>query len=196
MVKLYVRIKLFLRVKMPLILMIGLPDNSTAIDSSFYTPVNNPNVCNDLDILYTNADQFLNKRDDLCMFITGHEPDIILVTEVLPKVHTQTITKAGLSLHGYTIFTNFDFESPTHSSIRGVAIFVSLKLSATAINFDSSDFKDHLWIKIHLKGSDSLLIGCIYRSPSGDIINSTTSICDLLRSINGYSHLLICGDFI
>ena len=26
-------------------------------------------------------------------------------------------------------------------------------------------------------------------------MNSTTSICDLLRSINGFSHLLICGDF-
>ena len=31
-------------------------------------------------------------------------------------------------------------------------------------------------------------------SPSGDIVNNTTSICDLLRSINGFSHL-ICGDF-
>jgi len=46
-----------------------------------------------------------------------------------------------------------------------------------------------------LKGTDELFIGYIYRSPSGDIVHSTTSICDLLRSINGYSHLLICGDF-
>jgi len=46
-----------------------------------------------------------------------------------------------------------------------------------------------------LKGTDVLFIGCIYRSPSGDVVNSTASICDLLRSINGYSHLLICGDF-
>jgi len=27
------------------------------------------------------------------------------------------------------------------------------------------------------------------------MVNSTASICDSLRSINGYSHLLICGDF-
>ena len=65
----------------------------------------------------------------------------ILITEILPKVHSQIITKAGLSFHGY-ISTNFDFESPTHSGIRGVSIYVSLKLSATAINFDSSGFKD------------------------------------------------------
>ena len=37
-----------------------------------------------------------------------------------------------------------------------------------------------------------MIIGCVYRSPSGDITNSTISICNLLRSINGYSHLLIC----
>ena len=130
------------------------------------------------------------------MAITDNDPDIILITEVLPKTHSHTITKAGLSLHGYTIFTNFDLDSPTHmtNGIRGVAIFVSHKLSATEVNFDHNNFKDHLWIRIHLKGTDELLIGCIYRSPSGDIVNSTASICDLLRSINGYSHL-ICGDF-
>jgi len=81
------------------------------------------------------------------------------------------------------------------NGIHGVAIFVSHKLSTTEVNFDQNNFKDHLWIKIHLKGIDVLLIGCIYRSPYGDIVNSTTSICDLLRSINGYSYLLICGDF-
>ena len=48
------------------------------------TSISNSVVCNDLDILYTNADQFLNKRDDLSMFISGNEPDIILITEVLP----------------------------------------------------------------------------------------------------------------
>ena len=31
--------------------------------------------------LYTNADQFVNKRDDLVMSIAGDKPDIILITE-------------------------------------------------------------------------------------------------------------------
>ena len=53
----------------------------------------------------------------------------------------------------------------------------------------------YIWIKIHLKRSDVLIIGCVYRSPSGDIIHGTTSMCNLLKSINGYSHLLVCGDF-
>jgi len=37
------------------------------------------------------------------MAITDNDPDIILITEVLPKTHSHTITKAGLSLHCYTI---------------------------------------------------------------------------------------------
>ena len=40
-----------------------------------------------------------------------------------------------------------------------------------------------------------MIVGCVYRSPSGDITNSTISISNLSRSINRYSHLLICGDF-
>ena len=92
---------------------------------------------NCLDILYTNADQFSNKRDDLCMAITNKEPDIILITEVLSKTHCYTIiSKARRSLKGYTIFTNFDFDSSTHKTdgIRGVAMFVSRKLSASEVN--------------------------------------------------------------
>ena len=68
--------------------------------------------------------------------------------------------------------------------IRGVAIFVSRKLSASEVNFAQNDFKDHLWIKIHLKRSDVLIIGCVYKSPSGDITNSTISICNLLSKVN------------
>ena len=38
------------------------------------------------------------------MAITNKEPDIILITEVLPKVHCHTISKAGLSLQGYSYY--------------------------------------------------------------------------------------------
>ena len=38
-----------------------------------------------LKVIYTNADQLVNKRDDLCMAIAGREPDIILITEVILK---------------------------------------------------------------------------------------------------------------
>ena len=51
-----------------------------------------------LQILYTNADQFTNKRDDLVAFIAGNEPDLILITEVTPKVHCTSILYLNVSL--------------------------------------------------------------------------------------------------
>ena len=47
-----------------------------------------------LSIFYTNADHFLNKIDDLEMLIAGSEPDIIMITEVLPKIHCNSISAA------------------------------------------------------------------------------------------------------
>ena len=38
-----------------------------------------------LKILYTNADQFPNKREELLMFIGGKEIDVIMITEMIPK---------------------------------------------------------------------------------------------------------------
>ena len=38
-----------------------------------------------LKCFYTNADQFVNKRDDLLMMISDDRPDLILITEVIPK---------------------------------------------------------------------------------------------------------------
>lgn len=59
-------------------------------------------------VFYTNADQFLNKRDELQMFIAGNEPDIILITEILPNNHCNTISSSRLSLDDYNAFFNFD----------------------------------------------------------------------------------------
>ena len=38
-----------------------------------------------LKFLYTNVDQFVNKREDLVMFIANDHPDIMLITEIIPK---------------------------------------------------------------------------------------------------------------
>ena len=35
--------------------------------------------------LYTNADQFVNKREDLLLFISNDKPDVMMITEVIPK---------------------------------------------------------------------------------------------------------------
>ena len=43
------------------------------------------NQTHDLTVLYTNADQFSNKKDELLLFIDSKQPDIIMITEMLPK---------------------------------------------------------------------------------------------------------------
>ena len=74
---------------------------------------------------YTNADQFVNKRDDLLCKIAGDEPDVILVTEVIPKSQKNPISPALLNIDGYQPHYNFDLgkENLGDSGIRGVAIY-------------------------------------------------------------------------
>ena len=148
-----------------------------------------------LNILYTNIYQFLNKRDDLELAIAGNEPDIILITEILPNAHCNALTSARISLNGYSPIFNFDPDVAISSSVRGVGIYVSEKLSFSKVNFDSFNFVEHIWIQVTLRGHDSLLVDCIYRSPSSDIYQSTINLCNLMLSLQGYSHVLICGNF-
>ena len=54
-----------------------------------------------LRFFYTNADQFINKREDLLARIADDEPDVILITEVIPKCQSNPIAPALLHLDGY-----------------------------------------------------------------------------------------------
>jgi len=40
-----------------------------------------------LQVLYTNCDQLLNKFDELLTIVGNDKPDLILLTEVIPKAH-------------------------------------------------------------------------------------------------------------
>ena len=121
-----------------------------------------------------------------------------MITEILPKTQLNFISEAQLNIPGFTLFTNFPLNCDLSNATtgRGVVIYLSQKLKAAAqIHYSNSDFQEHLWVKVPLKGHDTLLIGCIYRSPSVDTLSSTNSLCDLLVSLSNYTHLLICGDF-
>ena len=53
-----------------------------------------------------------------------------------------------------------------------------------------------MFVALHLKDGDNLIIGLLYRSGSGDEMNNKgaskkiTEVC-----ANGYSHILLMGDF-
>ena len=74
-----------------------------------------------LNCLYSNVDQLLNKMDDLLMLIASDEPDIMMLTEVIPKAQINTILETQISIKGYEIFTNFNYTDTNlgSSGIRG-----------------------------------------------------------------------------
>ena len=83
-------------------------------------------------MLYTNTDQFLNKRDDLCMMIAGNEPDVILLCEVIPKAQVLPISVALLSIPGFEMYSNFDpgIANLGRGGGRGICIFVNCRIQA------------------------------------------------------------------
>ena len=123
--------------------------------------------------MYTNADQLVNKRDELCLIIAGREPDIILITEVIPKAQVLPLAPVLLAIPGYTLFTNFSHdERDLGRKCRGLAVYIHYGLSALEVEMSRSRLVEHLWLQVNLRGSDILLIGCLYRSPSVDLKES------------------------
>ena len=59
-----------------------------------------------LDILYTNADGLINKRQELRVLINSlkDKPDVIAITEIKPKNVLGTIQPTEFNLDGYNVF--------------------------------------------------------------------------------------------
>ena len=116
------------------------------------------------------------------MMIVENKPDIILITEVIPKSQSNPINPSLLSLDGYNYHLNFNPEDEDlgKSGIRGVIIYYKDSLVVNEVMLDMIDFKDHVWIEVMGKSS-SLLLGCIYRSPSDE---STKSLIDSVKTVS------------
>ena len=161
------------------------------------------NKNSNLKFLYTNADQLVNKRDDLIMFITDDEPDIMLITEVIPNCQNNPIATALLNIDGYNCNLNFDHNTANlgQSGIRGVAIYSRKSLHAIEIEVTAEGAYDHVWIEIPSKHGESILCGCVYRTQSGDTdmngcMQSTNAIRELMTKACQYNkNVVIAGDF-
>ena len=59
-------------------------------------------VIDKLTIYYTNADNLLNKRNELQLVIASKQPDVLVITEIFPKnIESTKISQAELNLEGY-----------------------------------------------------------------------------------------------
>ena len=67
------------------------------------TTLNNSsaNSCN-LSVIYTNADNLINKRSELLTIISADNPDIICITKTLPKHGQLSINECELQIHVIT----------------------------------------------------------------------------------------------
>ena len=132
------------------------------------------------------------------MLIAHREPDVIAITEVIPKARLYPITAAMLQLTGYELFTNFELNKPNpgSSGSRGIAVYVKANIQANELPLAENSI-EHLWLTVNLKHHDKLTLGCIYRSPSSNPATSTEEVCDLLRKVTDLSpsHLVVTGDF-
>ena len=59
--------------------------------------------------------------DDLLMLIASDKPDIMMLTEVIPKAQINPTLETQISIKGYEIFTNFNYTDTNlgSSGIRG-----------------------------------------------------------------------------
>ena len=136
--------------------------------------------------LYTNADQFVNKRDLLVTEIVGCEPDVIMITEVIPKAQSSPFSSSLFQTDGYKSYFNFD-PSSDHlglSGIRGICIFIKDFLKCVLFRTPPTSAVEALWLNVSLQGSDSLTLGCVYRSPPSCLNASTSEICNMFKFIN------------
>ena len=149
--------------------------------------------------MYTNADQLINKREDLLCAISDDQPDVIFITECIPKAQLLPISLALLDLPGYNLMINFDANEPHLGSkgIRGICVYLKDGFHGSEVSLLNMPLIEQMWIKITLMGTDQLIAGCIYRSPSSDPDQSIEQLSHIFHAVTtaGYSHVLVCGDF-
>jgi hypothetical protein len=142
---------------------------------------------------YTNSDSLLNKRAELCTVISLNAPDIICISEVLPKRTLTKVQESELQITGYDLCTNLTVAK------RGVIIYTAHHLKAAPVEkLSKYTFHENCWVEINLRGKDKLLVGCIYRSPNTSDKENNENLFKILISASNmkkYSHKLICGDF-
>ena len=97
----------------------------------------------------------------------------------------------GYSLHTVNLSTDIG---------RGIAVYSHNSLDKSTIQIDPDiSFEEVCLLDIRLRGGDTLLFGCCYRSPTSTEISdqNNAKLNQLLKRISkrSYSHTCIVGDF-
>ena len=88
-----------------------------------------------LAVFYTNADNLINKRNELYHSLTSVKPEIIFITEILPKMRYYLLMIASFKFKVLIVL-----QTTTNQCHRGVLIYTKKCLKAVAVNFSELDY--------------------------------------------------------
>ncbi len=127
-----------------------------------------------LKTIYTNIDCLTkSKKSELEIMISTDKPDIVAITEIFPKNSAFDNMMEFYKMEGYETFI------PDLNSGRGLVIYFRKQLNALVKVLDDQ-YRESVWCELILKGSDKLIIGCVYRSPNSPV----DDIVSLNRTLN------------
>ena len=127
-----------------------------------------------LKIICSNIDTYLNKREELQTLIVEVNPDIICLTEILPKLKGIDFNPCEYDIPGYQAFYG------PHRK-RGTTVYVKMQLKSSSKE-DSlifHEFEESVWAEARLKNRDKLLLGC---SPNTDEKNNN-KLLEMLEAV-------------
>ena len=149
-----------------------------------------------MNIMFTNADQLTTvKMTELNKRVMQEKPMVIAICEVKPK-NSKERAEQDYIIPGYS-FHPLNLDSDTG---RGVVIYTHSSLDKSVIQvIPELGFEEACLLEIRLRGGDSLLFGCFYRSPTPTSTSdkNNDNLNHLLRRISDkhYSHTCLVGDF-
>jgi endonuclease/exonuclease/phosphatase family metal-dependent hydrolase len=147
---------------------------------------------NGLTCLYTNADSLLGKRDLLQLKIRELKPDIVAVTEILPKNQKRGDInhEEEYAIEGYNMYMG------KHRK-RGVVLYVAGRLHSARHNtMSESAYEESVWCTIVTPDHRTTLIGCIYHSPNSNEDNFNRLLETLDKGCKSEAdNVLVMGDF-
>ena len=129
-----------------------------------------------------------DKRNELEIRVTNEKPDIICITETLPKNKYFSLTLEHLQLEHYDML---------HSDIEGRGVCMYIARHIKYVELDISDkYRDGICASISLKDNKNLVLSTLYRSPSNNQ-EQNIALINALHKISSFKHnyLSICGDF-
>ena len=148
-------------------------------------------------VMFTNADQLNHsKKNELENRIVTEKPMIIAVSEIKPK-NGGEFSEADYKIDGYTI-NPVNVEPATGG--RGMIVYTHNSLDKSTVQLSPiASFEEACLLEIRLRGNDTLLFGCVYRSPTAgpDANKNNENLNRMMRTIyaKSYSHVCLVGDF-